>query len=156
MTQTISIAPVRKSVRVEATQTRAFEVFTAKMGSWWPRQMKLGSAPLKTVVVEGRLGGRWYEVGEDGAEAILGQVLAWEPPRRLVVSWAINHRWKPDATVSAEVEITFIADGPNATIVDVEHRKFEQMGVEGGTSIRRDVDRGWPVVLEHFRSAAES
>jgi len=156
MTQTITIAPVRKSIRVEAPQERAFEVFTAKMGNWWPRQMKLGGAPLKTIILEGRLGGRWYEVGEDGAEATLGRVLAWDPPRRLLLSWAINHRWQPDSTVSAEVDITFIADGLAATIVEVEHRKFEQMGAEAGASMRGNVDRGWPIVLEHFRTAAAS
>jgi uncharacterized protein YndB with AHSA1/START domain len=156
MSGAITIAPVRKSLRVKAAQTRAFDVFTTKMGKWWPRQMKLGDAPLKTVILEGRVGGRWYEVGEDGAEATLGQVLVWDPPRRCVMRWAINHRWKPDSTVSAEVEITFIADGPNATIVEVEHRNFEQMGAEAGASLRRDVDRGWPVVLEQFRIAADS
>lgn len=156
MTQTISIAPVRKSVRVGAPQTRAFEVFTAGIGKWWPRQMKIGNAPLKTVVVEGRLGGRWYEVGEDGSEATIGKILAWEPPRRFVMSWEINHHWKPDSTVGSEVEIRFVADGTNATIVEVEHRKFERLGAEGGASIRKDVDRGWPGVLEHFKTAVMS
>ena len=34
--QMITIAPVRKSVRVNAPPARAFDVFTAKMSAWWP------------------------------------------------------------------------------------------------------------------------
>jgi hypothetical protein len=32
MTRTITIAPVRKSIRVEASQAHAFEVFTSGLG----------------------------------------------------------------------------------------------------------------------------
>jgi uncharacterized protein YndB with AHSA1/START domain len=156
MTRTISIAPVRKSVRVEAALAHAFEVFTAGMGNWWPRQMKIVNAPLKTVVVEPRVGGRWYERGEDGVEANLGTILAWEPPNRVVMSWEINQHWQPDAAVRAEVEVKFIADGPDVTIVEVEHRKLEELGAEAGASVRERVDRGWPRVLEHFKAAVDA
>ena len=76
----------------------------------------------------------------------------WEPPHRFVVSWDINSQWKPDTTVSSEVEVRFIADGPEATVVELEHRKFEQMGAEAGESMRRDVDGGWPGILELFKT----
>ncbi|HEV2549383.1 MAG TPA: SRPBCC family protein [Stellaceae bacterium] len=152
----ITLAPVRKSVRVKAAPAHAFEVFTARMGTWWPREMKIVTAPLKTVVVEPRAGGRWYERGEDGAEANLGKVLAWEPPHRVVMSWEINQHWRPDATVRAEVEVNFIADGPDLTIVEVEHRKLEVLGAEAGASVRERVDSGWPRVLEHFKAAVDA
>jgi uncharacterized protein YndB with AHSA1/START domain len=155
-TQTITIAPVRKSVRVNAGQAHAFEVFTSGLGRWWPGQASIGKPPRKTSILETRPGGRWYEVSEDGSEANVGKVLVWEPPHRLVVSWDINSNWKPDASVSSEVEVRFVADGPKATIVELEHRKFEQMGAEAGASMRRDVDGGWPAILEAFKSGAES
>ena len=50
--------------------------------------------------------------------------------------------------------IGFIADGPDATLVELEHRKFEQMGAEAGASLRKDVDGGWPGMLEHFKKEA--
>jgi uncharacterized protein YndB with AHSA1/START domain len=155
-TQTITIAPVRKSLRVNAGQAHAFEVFTSGLGRWWPGKASIGKPPRKTSILETRLGGRWYEVSEDGSEANVGKVLVWEPPHRLVVSWDINSNWKPDTTVSSEVEVRFVADGPKATIVELEHRKFEQMGAEAGASMRRDVDGGWPAILEAFKSEAES
>ena len=50
----------------------------------------------------------------------------------------------------------FIADGTNATRVELEHRKFEQMGAEPGESMRKDVDRGWPGLLEKFKQRVEA
>ena len=155
-TRTITIAPVRKSIRVKASQAHAFEVFTSGLDRWWPRTHSIGSAPVKSVVMEARLGGRWYQLCEDGSEATVGKILAWEPPHRFVVSWDINSQWKPDTTMSSEVEVKFIAEGPNATRVELEHRKFEAMGPEAGASMRKDVDGGWPGILEQFKTLAEA
>jgi uncharacterized protein YndB with AHSA1/START domain len=156
MTATITIAPVRKSIRVNASQAHAFEVFTSGIGRWWPRQKSIGKTAMKMAVMEPHLGGRWYELAEDGSQADVGKILVWEPPQRFVVSWDINSQWKPDATVSSEVEVRFLADGPNATRVELEHRKFEQLGAQAGASMRKDVDGGWPGMLEHFKKEAEA
>jgi uncharacterized protein YndB with AHSA1/START domain len=156
MTPTITIAPVRKSIRVNATQAHAFEVFTSGIGRWWPRHATIGTAPMKEVVLEPRLGGRWYQLAEDGSQAKVGEILVWEPPRRFIVSWDLNSNWKPDTTVSSEVEVKFTADGPNATLVELEHRKFERMGAEAGAKMRKDVDGGWPGMLDHFKKEAEA
>jgi uncharacterized protein YndB with AHSA1/START domain len=154
MTIAVRIAPVRKSLRVKAAPERAFEVFTAGLGRWWPLNHGIGKTPRKAVVMETHLGGRWYELAEDGTETTVGKIITWEPPRRFVMSWDINSQWKPDTTVSSEVEVQFIADG-DATRVELEHRKFERLGAEGGEKMRKDVDGGWPGLLELFKTAAE-
>lgn len=156
MTRAVSIAPVRKTIRVKASQAHAFAIFTSGLGRWWPRTATIGAPPLKIVVMETRLGGRWYEESEDGSQANVGKILVWEPPHKFVVSWDINSNWKPDTTVSSEVEVRFLADGPDATLVELEHRNFERMGAEAGASMRKDVDGGWPGMLEHFRQEAEA
>jgi uncharacterized protein YndB with AHSA1/START domain len=157
MTRTITIAPVRKTLRVRAAQAHAFEVFTSGMGQWFPRNHSIGNAPVKAVVMETRLGGRWYQLCEDGSEAVIGKIQVWEPPHRFVVSWDISGHWKADASkIGSEVEVRFIPDGPDATNVELEHRKFERMGEEAGEKMRRDVDGGWPGVLEHFRREVEA
>ena len=156
MTATITIAPVRKSIRVNASQAHAFDVFTSGLGRWWPRNMGIGRMPMKAAVMETRLGGRWYELAEDGSQATVGKIIVWEPPQRFVMTWEINSQWKPDSTIGSEVEVRFIADGANATRVEVEHRKFEQMGAEAGASMRKDVDGGWPGLLERFKTEAEA
>jgi len=58
--------------------------------------------------------------------------------------------------VSSEVEVRFIAQGTDATLVELEHRKFERLGAEAGASMRKDVDGGWPRMLEHFKNEAEA
>jgi uncharacterized protein YndB with AHSA1/START domain len=154
-TRTIAIAPVRKSIRVNASQAHAFEVFTARLGQWWPRKASIGAVPMKTVVLEAGVGGRWLEIGEDGSQTPIGRVLSWEPPRRLVVIWEINGSWKADATVSTEIEVRFIAEGPNTTRIELEHGKFERLGNEAGADVRGKVDQGWPGILELFKAAVE-
>ena len=156
MTATIRIAPVRKSIRVNASQAHAFEVFTSGLGRWWPLDHGIGKTPRKGAVMETRLGGRWYELAEDGTQTNIGRIIVWEPPERFVMTWDINSRWKADASVSSEVEIRFVADGTNATRVELEHRKFEQMGAGAGESMRKDVDGGWPGLLERFKAKAEA
>jgi uncharacterized protein YndB with AHSA1/START domain len=156
MTRTITIAHVNKSIRVAASQTHAFEVFTARLGRWWPKKASVAPGPVQVTLLEPRLGGRWYHLGEDGSETVFGHVLVWEPPERFVASWEINSSWKPDTSVSSEVEVRFFADGPNATRVELEHRKFEALGAEGGAKLRGDVDRGWPGVLDRFKAVAET
>ena len=156
MITTVKIAPVRKSIRVNTSQAHAFEVFTSRLDRWWPRKASIGSSPLKSNVFEPRLGGRWYQLGEDGSRADVGKVLLWEPPDRFVMSWDINSNWKPDTSISSEVEVRFVADGPNATRVELEHRKFEQMGAEPGEKMRKDVDGGWPGMLDLFKAEAEA
>ena len=156
MTTTVKIAPVSKSIRVNVAPAHAFEVFTSGLGRWWPRDHGIGKKPMKTAVMETRLGGRWYELAEDGSQATVGKIIVWDPPRRFVMTWDINSQWKPDTTVSSEVEVRFIPDGVNATRVELEHRKFEQMGAEAGESMRKDVNGGWPGMLERFRQEAEA
>jgi uncharacterized protein YndB with AHSA1/START domain len=156
MTQTIAIAPVRKTIRVNASAARAFEVFTAGLGKWWPRDHGIGKLPMREAVMETRLGGKWYEVAEDGSRADVGEIVVWEPPQRFVITWDINSQWKPDATVGSEVEVRFIAEGADMTRVELEHRRFEQMGAEGGAKMRGDVDHGWPGMLERYRAHLES
>lgn len=153
---TIALAPVRKNIRVKASQAHAFDVFTSGLDRWWPRDHGIGRKPMKSMVMETRLGGRWYELAEDGSRVDVGKITVWEPPARFVMSWDINSQWQPDTTIGSEVEVRFIAEGADATRVELEHRKFEQMGDEAGAKMRKDVDGGWPGLLEIFKSKAEA
>ncbi len=156
-TTKIAIAPVTKTLIVNAAQAHAFDVFTAGIDRWWPRSHSLSPSPLVKSVIEPRLGGRWYTVHEDGNECVVGHMLVWEPPSRLVFSWAINAQWKPDAAIGSEVEVTFTPDGPNTTRLQLEHRKFEPLGQEGGQRMRDGVGGpgGWGSILELFKAEAE-
>jgi uncharacterized protein YndB with AHSA1/START domain len=151
----ITIAPVRKSLRVNTPQARAFEVFTAGLDRWWPKSHFIGPTQVKTVTIEPGVGGRWYERGEDGAETTVGHILIWEPPHRFAFSWEISGDFKSAPRPGSEVEVRFIAEGENTTLVELEHRLFERMGAEGGTKMHDAVDRGWPGILDLYKQVAE-
>ncbi|HEY8508956.1 MAG TPA: SRPBCC family protein [Steroidobacteraceae bacterium] len=156
MSQAIALAPVRKSVRVGAAPARAFEIFTSGFGAWWPRSHFIGKSPMKDAIIEPRAGGRWYEKGEDGSESTWGKVLVWEPPTRLVLAWQLNGQWSYDPALITEVEIRFIANGENATLVELEHRYLERMG-DGASDARARIDspRGWGGLLQLYAQAVE-
>jgi uncharacterized protein YndB with AHSA1/START domain len=155
MNETVALAAVRKTVRVKAPIERAFEVFTSGLTRWWPTDHGVGKKPIRKVLMEPRLGGRWLEIAEDGTETPVATITLWEPPHRLVMTWQVNAQWKPDITMRSEVDIRFTADGDDATVVDLVHHKFETMGAEAGASMRKDVDGGWPGLLERFVREAE-
>jgi hypothetical protein len=154
--RTIRIAPVRKSVVVQATPAQAFEVFTSRIDRWWPKSHGIGTAPVRESIIEPFVGGRWYAKCEDGTEAVVGHVLIWQPGERVVVSWEINAEWKPDPRPSftSEVDVRFTADTPGRTRVELEHRNFERMGPAAGEKMSGEVNNGWPMLLELFVSEA--
>jgi uncharacterized protein YndB with AHSA1/START domain len=152
----IRIAPVRKQLIVKASQSRAFAVFTAEMSRWWPATHSILKSPLKECIVEPRVGGRWYAVGEDGSSCETGYVIAWQPPQGLVLAWQINAEWQFDPELVTEVEVRFIAESADTTRVELEHRHLERMG--GKAAEARDaVDSpgGWGAILGSFKNYAE-
>lgn len=155
MSRTLTIAPVRKSVRVKTSPEHAFEVFTTGLSRWWPTTHTIGAPPMKQAVLEPRLGGRWYELSEDGSQADVGEVLVWEPPTRVVIGWRLNSHWQPDSSIESTVEVTFTPAEPGVILVELEHRDFEVLGAKAGASLRKDVDSGWPGLLVHFAAEVD-
>ncbi len=152
-----TIAPVMRTVTVRCSVERAFRVFTEEIGSWWPFDVHSRAVydrdgegvKAETAVIEGRAGGRVYEVMSDGTEGSWGEVLVWEPPHRLVLAWKPNARPPEQAT---ELEIRFAADGSD-TRVDLEHRSWERLGPDAMES-REDYANGWPLVFDQLYAAA--
>ena len=150
---------VRKVMAVEAPQQVAWRVFTERMGTWWPlATYKIGKANAVDAVIEPRVGGRWYERGDDGSTCDWGRVLTWEPHSRLVLTWDISADWQPDPTLNTEIEVRFIAEGKERTRVELEHRRLDRFGARRD-EMRRifDTEGDWGRLLESFaRTAAAS
>ena len=151
-----AVPPVRKELVVAASAEHAFNVFTSGIDRWWPRKHHIGSSPLKREVLEAGVGGRWYEVSQDGTECDVGKVLAWDPPRRLVLSWQITSDWKFDPDFTTEIEVTFTAEGPKTTRLVLEHRDLHRYGLAEPV-IRGQIDSkegGWGFILQGFAEEA--
>ncbi len=141
MSTSTTTEAIRKTVLVDFTPEEAFDLFTARIGSWWPvRSHSYGGEAVTQVVLEPRMGGRLYEV-TDAGEQDWGSVLVWEPPARLVLDWQIGN------AAGTEVEVRFSPEGPG-TRVELEHRGFGDEGARG------NYESGWDIVLGPFVEAA--
>jgi hypothetical protein len=151
--QTITPAPIRKSFTVRAGREKAWAVFTAGFGRWWPKTHFIGDSPLTDAAIEPREGGRWYGVHEDGVERPWGRVKVWDPPARLVLDWQISHEWGYTENLHTDVEVVFTAIGEDETRIDFEHRGLEAFGdSEAAAQTRSGMDRGWGLILESFKA----
>ncbi len=142
---------VTRSITVDAPVERAFDVFTNRIGTWWNPDHHL--IAVKEMVFEPFVGGHIIDRGVDGTEQRWSRVLAYEPPNRVVFSWDIALDWQieTDLAKTSEVEVTFTADGPDRTLVSLEHRHLDRHG-DGWESMRTAVDSGWD--LTPFARAA--
>jgi uncharacterized protein YndB with AHSA1/START domain len=128
-------------------------VFTQQFGAFKPPEHNLLAAPIAETVFEPRVGGRIYDRGTDGSECHWARVLVYDPPQRVVFSWDIGPTWQveTDPERTSEVEVTFVAEGPDRTLVELEHRHLDRHGpgweaVSGGVGH----DQGWPLYLERY------
>jgi uncharacterized protein YndB with AHSA1/START domain len=154
MTEDLKPAPVMQSIVVEAPISRAFKVFTEDFGRFKPSEHNMLAVPIAETVFEPHVGGHLYDRGVDGSECRWARVLAYDPPKRLLLSWDISPQWQietdPDKT--SEWEVRFTAETENRTRVEIEHRNLERHG-EGWEGVRDGVggDQGWPLYLKRFR-----
>jgi hypothetical protein len=140
---TVIVDAIRKTVLVDFAPGEAFDLFTARIASWWPvARHSYGGDKVTDVVFEGRVGGRVYEV-TDAGEQDWARVLAFDPPSGFRLEWLIG-----DACGS-EVEVTFAPEGPGSRVV-LEHRGWESAASRGSYA------DGWELVLATFVEATTS
>ena len=153
MTKQAPQTSVRTEVTVEAPQERAFRVFSERFDAIKPREHNLLAVDIAESVFEPRAGGRVYDRGVDGSECQWGRVLAYEPPERIVFTWDISPRWQveTDPERASEVEIRYVAESPERTRVELEHRHLDRHG-EGWEGLREGVAnaQGWPLYLDRY------
>ena len=149
----MSIAPIRKTVTVAKPPQRVFDLFTGRMGDWWPKGMTVGAAPMVAVVIEPRAGGRWFERSADAVETNWGRVLEWDPPRRVLLAWQLDASFTYDPNFETELEMLFEPDG-EGTRVRLEHRHLERFG-DSAAKLAENMGRGWSGIIDGFSVFAE-
>jgi len=144
---------VRRQVVVDAPIERAFMLFVERFGDFKPKEHNLLAAPLVETWFEPHVGGHIYDVAEDGSECRWARVLAYEPPDRVVFSWDISPHWQleADEANASEVEVRFVAETPERTRLELEHRNLDRHG-PGWEDVRDGVadDAGWPLYLARY------
>ena len=148
---TSSIEAVRKSVVVPAAQQRAFDVFTARFGDWWPLAThSVGTDQAATVDFGVGIGGIILETLADGTTTIWGTITEWEPPERVAFSW---HAGTSEAEAGL-VEVVFTPSEPGSTLVELTHTGWENR--PDGVSARAGYETGWDPVIEQYARAASA
>ena len=148
---TSSIEAVRKSVIVPASPDRAFEIFTASFGDWWPLAThSVGADQAASVTFPIGIGGIILETLADGTTTAWGTITGWEPPDRVAFSW---HAGTPEAEAGL-VEVVFTPSGSGSTLVELTHTGWENR--PDGPSARAGYETGWDPVIEQYARAASA
>ncbi|MFI5892525.1 SRPBCC domain-containing protein [Actinoplanes sp. NPDC051513] len=138
----MSLPPLHRQIVVPASPGEAFEVFTARIGEWWP-------VGRFSVFGEGAVAafhdGELVETGPDGGTAVWGKVLDWQPPRSFRMTWHPGR----DAAGASVVEVSFAPVGDEATLVTVTHSGWESLDARG------EYRRGWPAVLSSLAATCK-
>jgi uncharacterized protein YndB with AHSA1/START domain len=151
------IEPIRASTSVRLDPARAFDLFTARIDTWWPVETHSRAAndlegegvKVERVEFQPGAGGTVLEHLSNGQVLPWGEVLVWDPPARFVLAWKPNSNVNPPT----ELEVRFTAQ-PDGTLVELEHRGWERLG-EIALQARGSYGEGWSISLGRFREAAE-
>jgi uncharacterized protein YndB with AHSA1/START domain len=151
MTEALDLSPIEQAITVRSGVEHTFDVFVRELGQWWPLTTHSRNLDrVRKVVFEEEVGGRVYEITDDGGDATWGTVLAFERPHRFRITWDIL----PEGT---EVEVTFRSLGPALTRVGLVHDGWERLTHDQAALLRVNSYReGWTMILGRFLEAAET
>lgn len=152
-----TIEPIRASTSVRVDPARAFELFTARIDTWWPLEthsraaddFEGGGVKVERVEFQPFVGGKVLEHLSNGQSLPWGEVLVWEPPARFVLAWKPNSNADPPT----ELEVRF-TEQPTGTFVELEHRGWERLG-EIALEARESYGVGWSLTLGRFQEATD-
>jgi uncharacterized protein YndB with AHSA1/START domain len=135
-----AIPPIHREIVVKADPAVAFEVFTDRIGSWWPLAEHSVHGAASTVGFEDR---EIVEVSADGQRAIWGTVTEWQPGRRIAFTWHPGSV----AEKASRVTVSFTPTD-DQTLVTLVHEGWEVYS--DPAAARAEYDEGWPKVLALF------
>jgi uncharacterized protein YndB with AHSA1/START domain len=148
------LEPINARTKVRLDPTRAFELFTDRIDTWWPVERhsraidQFEDVKTDRVELEPYVGGRVLEHMSNGETLPWGEVLVWEPPMRFVLAWKPNsNQWPP-----TEVEVRFTAES-GGTLVELEHRGWERVQAIAAAA-KPEYATGWERILARFAEAA--
>ena len=82
-------------------------------------------------------------------------MLAYDPPRRIVLAWQLSHEFAYDPASQTELDVRFISESPARTRVELEHRRFEAYGARSREQRKLyEGDHAWAFILRCYAGTA--
>lgn len=138
---------VTESIYIKAAKAKVFDAFVNHINEWWLRKGKYSysfapeETKPKSVHFEPRLGGRYYEIFENGQEYQIGEITVWQPPDRIAYTWKGEEYKQPTL-----VDVVF-AENSGQTLVTLTHSGFVAAGVP---DYAESYGIGWDEILDRF------
>ena len=119
------------ALRVPVPAARAFAAFTEQIADWWQPNglFQFTEGRTGALAFEPGPDGRLVETYPDGSSFVVGHIRAWEPPRRLVLSWR-QASFAPDQETELHVRFDDVDDPAAAAVqtrVVVEHFGWDRI-----------------------------
>ena len=103
------------------------------------------------VELESKVGGSFVVRAPDGSTHIDGEVLAYDPPRKLSVTWNVN--WPGLVETLGQTIVTYeiaqAGDAVRLTMTESHERELPEDILSGGRT-------GWPGILSSLKSVLET
>ena len=103
------------------------------------------------VEVEDRVGGAFVLRAPDGSVHISGEVVAYDPPRKLVITFNVN--WPGLIEALGETLVTYeieqAGESVRLTMTEANEREIDEDILSGGRA-------GWPAILSSLKSVLET
>jgi hypothetical protein len=139
------------SLELACGRDHAFDTWTKRIATWWPRDHTVSGRADAEVVLQGEVGGRIFERLPDGTEHVWGEVTAWQPPDGFAYLWHIG----TDRAHATDVRISFVPLGDATTRIDIEHDGWQRLGADAGTWRARNTT-GWRALFPRIQAAVTS
>ncbi len=130
---------------VAAPAAKAFQLWTAHTGLWWPKDHTVSGNPA-SVAFEPFVGGRIIERSPNGEEYVWGRVTTWDEPHLLEFTWHLFF----DESQATQVSLAFDAVGAR-THVRLENSGFASLA-DAGQARRERTGSVWAYIAEVFTS----
>ena len=139
--------PASRFVYVTYIRTTPERLWSALTGSDFAQQYWLGYRPE----AEWKLGGAWKIVMPDGRAADTGEIVAFEPAKRLAIKW--RNEFMPELK----------AEGWSLCTMELEPAAGETVKLTVTHTMEREgskfigaVSSGWPQILSNLKSLLET
>ena len=101
-------------------------------------------------ISEWKPGAPWRAVNPEGTPIISGEIIAIEPPKKMVLSW--RNETNPEIKAEGFSRVTYLLEPQGASVKLTILHEMDR----AGSKLLQSVSNGWPLVLASLKSLMET